>query len=65
MCVFLILTVDFFFVTEVEKQLQGSEAIVPLGTPHLSYKKSHSGSTGNLHGLGLSEASCGGKHIRY
>lgn len=29
---------------------------IPLGTPHMSYKKSHSGSTGNIHGLvGLSE----------
>lgn len=39
------------FFAEVEKQLQGSEAAIPLGTPHLSYKKSHSGSTGNIHGL--------------
>nr|CAD7568495.1 unnamed protein product [Timema californicum] len=31
--------------TEVEKQLQGS------GTPQLSYKKPHAGSTGNIHGL--------------
>ncbi|XP_063910863.1 tyrosine-protein kinase Abl isoform X5 [Zophobas morio] len=36
---------------EVEKQLQGNETAVPLGTPHMSYKKSHSGSTGNIHGL--------------
>jgi abelson tyrosine-protein kinase 1 len=41
---------------EVEKQLQGNESAVPLGTPHMSYKKSHSGSTGNIHGLvGLSD----------
>ncbi|KAF5271029.1 hypothetical protein FQR65_LT05379 [Abscondita terminalis] len=33
---------------EVEKQLQGNDG---LGTPHMSYKKSHSGSTGNIHGL--------------
>ncbi|KAK5642753.1 hypothetical protein RI129_008920 [Pyrocoelia pectoralis] len=33
---------------EVEKQLQGSDG---TGTPLLSYKKSHSGSTGNIHGL--------------
>ncbi|KAJ8922387.1 hypothetical protein NQ315_004332, partial [Exocentrus adspersus] len=40
----------------VEKQLQGNEAPVPMGTPHMSYKKSHSGSTGNIHGLvGVSE----------
>ena len=39
------------FSTEVEKQLQGNETAVPLGTPHMSYKKSHSGSTGNIHGL--------------
>lgn len=38
---------------EVEKQLQGSDG---SGTPLLSYKKSHSGSTGNIHGLvGLSD----------
>ncbi|CAG9816080.1 unnamed protein product [Phaedon cochleariae] len=37
---------------EVEKQLQGNESSpVPLGTPHMSFKKSHSGSTGNIHGL--------------
>ncbi|XP_018569840.1 tyrosine-protein kinase Abl isoform X4 [Anoplophora glabripennis] len=44
---------------EVEKQLQGNEAPpVPMGTPHMSYKKSHSGSTGNIHGLvGVSEQS--------
>ncbi|XP_030765664.1 tyrosine-protein kinase Abl isoform X2 [Sitophilus oryzae] len=36
---------------EVEKQLQGNEIPVPMGTPHMSYKKSHSGSTGNIHGL--------------
>ncbi|KAK9882804.1 hypothetical protein WA026_023318 [Henosepilachna vigintioctopunctata] len=35
---------------EVEKQLQGNETI-SVGTPHLSYKKSHSGSTGNIHSL--------------
>ncbi|ENN70989.1 hypothetical protein YQE_12389, partial [Dendroctonus ponderosae] len=29
----------------------GNEFPVALGTPHMSYKKSHSGSTGNLHGL--------------
>lgn len=40
----------------MEKQLQGSEPPIPLGTPHMSYKKSHSGSTGNIHGLvGLSD----------
>ncbi|KAF5278991.1 hypothetical protein FQA39_LY05669 [Lamprigera yunnana] len=33
---------------EVEKQLQGNDG---FGTPYLSYKKSHSGSTGNIHGL--------------
>lgn len=32
---------------EVEKQLQGSL------TPLLSYKKPHSGSTGNIHGMVL------------
>lgn len=38
--------------TEVEKQLQVNEPPpIPLGTPHMSYKKSHSGSTGNIHGL--------------
>ncbi|KAL1517707.1 hypothetical protein ABEB36_001439 [Hypothenemus hampei] len=43
---------------EVEKQLQGNEFPLPTGTPHMSYKKSHSGSTGNLHGLvGLNENS--------
>ncbi|KAL3275036.1 hypothetical protein HHI36_019808 [Cryptolaemus montrouzieri] len=36
---------------EVEKQLQGNETAAPTGTPHLSYKKSHSGSTGNIHSL--------------
>ncbi|XP_060520984.1 tyrosine-protein kinase Abl isoform X2 [Cylas formicarius] len=36
---------------EVEKQLQGNDVPIPLGTPHMSYKKSHSGSTGNIHGL--------------
>ncbi|XP_044767128.1 tyrosine-protein kinase Abl isoform X2 [Coccinella septempunctata] len=36
---------------EVEKQLQGNEIAVHTGTPHLSYKKSHSGSTGNIHSL--------------
>ncbi|XP_019864822.1 tyrosine-protein kinase Abl isoform X2 [Aethina tumida] len=37
---------------EVEKQLQVNEPPpIPLGTPHMSYKKSHSGSTGNIHGL--------------
>ncbi|XP_045464384.1 tyrosine-protein kinase Abl isoform X1 [Harmonia axyridis] len=36
---------------EVEKQLQGNEIAVPTGTPHLSFKKSHSGSTGNIHSL--------------
>ncbi|XP_023030325.2 tyrosine-protein kinase Abl isoform X2 [Leptinotarsa decemlineata] len=42
---------------EVEKQLQGNESSpIPLGTPHMAFKKSHSGSTGNIHGLvGLSE----------
>ncbi|XP_017784883.1 PREDICTED: tyrosine-protein kinase Abl isoform X2 [Nicrophorus vespilloides] len=42
---------------EVEKQLQVSETSpVPMGTPHLSFKKTHSGSTGNLHGLiGISD----------
>ncbi|XP_076264999.1 tyrosine-protein kinase Abl isoform X5 [Rhynchophorus ferrugineus] len=34
---------------EVEKQL--NEIPAPMGTPHLSFKKSHSGSTGNIHGL--------------
>ncbi|KAJ8967787.1 hypothetical protein NQ317_005564 [Molorchus minor] len=43
---------------EVEKQLQGGEPPpIPMGTPHMSYKKSHSGSTGNIHGLGVSEQS--------
>ncbi|XP_065171923.1 tyrosine-protein kinase Abl-like isoform X3 [Atheta coriaria] len=44
---------------EVEKQLQGMEPPpVPLGTPHMSFKKTHSGSTGNIHGLvSLSEQS--------
>ncbi|CAG9856179.1 unnamed protein product [Phyllotreta striolata] len=42
---------------EVEKQLQGNDSpCAPLGTPHMAFKKSHSGSTGNIHGLvGLSE----------
>jgi hypothetical protein len=52
----------FFFFTEVEKQLQGNESAVPLGTPHMSYKKSHSGSTGNIHGLvGLSDQMAAGE----
>lgn len=38
---------------EVEKQLQENEFIAPQGTPHLPYKKSHSGSTGNIHTLVL------------
>lgn len=44
---------------EVEKQLQGNDSpSVPLGTPHMAFKKSHSGSTGNIHGLvGLTESS--------
>ncbi|KAG5865844.1 Tyrosine-protein kinase Abl, partial [Gonioctena quinquepunctata] len=44
---------------EVEKQLQGNESSpIPLGTPHMAFKKSHSGSTGNIHGLvGLMEQS--------
>ncbi|CAH0548166.1 unnamed protein product [Brassicogethes aeneus] len=44
---------------EVEKQLLVNEPPpVPLGTPHMSYKKSHSGSTGNIHGLvGVSDQS--------
>lgn len=36
------------FITEVEKQLQGGGEI-----PLLSYKKSQTGSTGNIHGLVL------------
>jgi hypothetical protein len=52
----------FFYFTEVEKQLQGNESAVPLGTPHMSYKKSHSGSTGNIHGLvGLSDQMAAGE----
>lgn len=36
----------------MEKQLQVNEPPpIPLGTPHMAYKKSHSGSTGNIHGL--------------
>lgn len=35
----------------MEKQLQVNDATQPVGTPHLSYKKSYSGSTGNIHGL--------------
>lgn len=35
----------------MEKQLSVTEATVFLGTPHMSYKKSHSGSTGNIHGI--------------
>ncbi|XP_056638855.1 tyrosine-protein kinase Abl isoform X2 [Diorhabda sublineata] len=44
---------------EVEKQLQGNDSpSVPLGTPNMAFKKSHSGSTGNIHGLvGLTEPS--------
>lgn len=42
-------------VAEVEKQLQGSN------TPQLPYKKTHSGSTGNIHSLVLlSEQSSSG-----
>lgn len=53
-----------FLVVEVEKQLQGSEGAICLGTPHLSYKKSHSGSTGNLHGLvGLGDSLPQGNNI--
>lgn len=60
------LKINFLFfwggVVEVEKQLQGNDFPAPLGTPHLSYKKSHSGSTGNLHGLvGLSEQNSTGQ----
>jgi hypothetical protein len=52
----------FFYFAEVEKQLQGNESAVPLGTPHMSYKKSHSGSTGNIHGLvGLSDQMAAGE----
>ncbi|CAH1099078.1 unnamed protein product [Psylliodes chrysocephalus] len=42
---------------EVEKQLQFNDSpSIPLGTPHMAFKKSHSGSTGNIHGLvGLTE----------
>ncbi|CAH2009120.1 unnamed protein product [Acanthoscelides obtectus] len=37
---------------EVEKQLLVNEPPpLPLGTPHMAFKKSHSGSTGNIHGL--------------
>lgn len=55
-CLNIIVCLFVLFV-EVEKQLQGSEPPpIPLGTPHMSYKKSHSGSTGNIHGLvGLSD----------
>lgn len=36
----------------MEKQLQVNEPPpIPMGTPHMAYKKSHSGSTGNIHGL--------------
>ncbi|XP_072396531.1 tyrosine-protein kinase Abl isoform X2 [Diabrotica undecimpunctata] len=44
---------------EVEKQLQGNDSpSVSVGTPHMAFKKSHSGSTGNIHGLvGLTEHS--------
>lgn len=55
---FLILKV-VIYISEVEKQLQGNEGALPL-TPHMSYKKSHSGSTGNIHGLvGLTESTGG------
>lgn len=58
----------FWFLTlfkcsEVEKQLQGNEFPMAVGTPHMSYKKSHSGSTGNLHGLvGLSDQNSTGEN---
>lgn len=49
-------------IAEVEKQLQGTEQPIPMGTPHLSYKKSHSGSIGNIHGLvGMSDQNSGKK----
>lgn len=55
--------VIFVFI-EVEKQLQGGEGAVCMGTPHMSYKKSHSGSTGNLHGLvGLTDQTQAGKWL--
>lgn len=38
----------YIFIAEVEKQLQGGGEI-----PLLSYKKSQTGSTGNIHGLVL------------
>lgn len=38
----------YIFIVEVEKQLQGGGEI-----PLLSYKKSQTGSTGNIHGLVL------------
>lgn len=50
-CDFIVL---YVFITEVEKQLQGE---IPL----LAYKKSQTGSTGNIHGLVLaSEQSSSG-----
>lgn len=50
-----------YFTTEVEKLLKDGETSVPWGTPH-AYKKTHSGSTGNIHGLvGLSEQSATGR----
>ncbi|XP_022909012.2 tyrosine-protein kinase Abl isoform X2 [Onthophagus taurus] len=36
---------------EVEKLLKDGDTPVLMGTPHLSYKKSHFGSAGNIHGL--------------
>lgn len=62
----LFLLMVYFCVIEVEKQLQGSEGALCLGTPHLSYKKSHSGSTGNLHGLvGLGDSLPQGNNLYY
>ncbi|VEN50106.1 unnamed protein product, partial [Callosobruchus maculatus] len=48
---------------EVEKQLQVNEPPpLPLGTPHMAFKKSHSGSTGNIHGLvGIADLNSLGK----
>ncbi|XP_018324086.1 tyrosine-protein kinase Abl isoform X3 [Agrilus planipennis] len=39
---------------EVEKQLQ-DDGMIPVTTSHMSYKKSHAGSTGNLHGLVITD----------
>ena len=44
---YILLTFSNILVSEVEKQLQGSS------TPQMSYKKPHSGSTGNINNMVL------------